>query len=148
MPKGFKLSPQLRDTVRKRANYLCEYCHALEAWQYVEFTMEHLTPLADGGESTLDNLALACFACNRRKWDRRVGIDAETGKEYRLFNPRIDNWRDHFVWASNKVEIVGLTPIGRATINALEMNRDRAKQIRAADLDVGRHPPPSDKVLE
>lgn len=110
--------------------------------------MEHLTPLADGGESTLDNLALACFACNRRKWDRRVGIDTETGKEYRLFNPRVDNWHDHFIWASNKVEIVGLTPIGRATINALEMNRDRAKQIRTADLDVRRHPPPSDKVLE
>jgi 5-methylcytosine-specific restriction endonuclease McrA len=46
---------------------LCEYCHASEAWQYVEFTMEHLVPIAAGGETALDNLALACFSCNRRK---------------------------------------------------------------------------------
>ena len=38
--------------------------------------MEHLVPIVAGGESVADNLALACFSCNRRKWDRRSGVDA------------------------------------------------------------------------
>lgn len=41
---------------------------------------------------------------------------------------------------------MGLTSIGRATVEALELNRDRAIRIRAADLAVGRHPPIKDPV--
>jgi len=145
MPQRRKTPASLREAVRRRAKYLCEYCHAAEVWQYVEFTMEHLTPVAEGGESALDNLALACFACNRRKWDRRIGLDPETNEEQRLFNPRTDNWNDHFTWSADGLEIVGLTPIGRATVNMLEFNRDRARQIRAADLETGRHPPQGDR---
>ena len=145
MPRRSKVPDRLRETVRERAGYLCEYCHALEAWQYVEFTMEHFAPVAEGGESTLENLALACFGCNRRKWDRRTGIDPETGDEHNLYNPRVDNWSDHFAWSADSLEIVGLTPKGRATANTLELNRDRIKQIRAADLQAGRHPPKNDR---
>jgi 5-methylcytosine-specific restriction endonuclease McrA len=35
--------------VRQRANCLCEYCHASEQWQYVEFTIEHIIPLNKNG---------------------------------------------------------------------------------------------------
>ena len=142
-----KVSGHLQEAVRRRARHLCEYCHASEAWQYVEFTMEHLVPVSEGGENTLDNLALACFACNRRKWDRRTAVDPETGETHRLFQPRRDEWNDHFTWSADGLEIVGLTPIGRATVNVLNLNRERTKQIRAADLEVGRHPPPGDRRL-
>ena len=47
-----KIPEELRQAVRLRANHLCEYRHAVEAWQYVEFTMEHLAPLATGGETS------------------------------------------------------------------------------------------------
>ncbi len=142
-----KIPAYLQQAVRERARYLCEYCHAAETWQYVKFTIEHLIPISQGGEDTLDNLALACFACNRRKWDRRSGMDPETGETQRLFNPRIDDWGDHFVWSRDGLEIVGLTPIGRATVEALELNRPRAIRIRAADLEAGRHPPEGDSRL-
>lgn len=148
MPPRRKIPTPLQEAVRQRAQYLCEYCHAAEAWQYVEFTMEHLVPIIEGGESNPGNLALACFSCNRRKWDRRTGIDPETGEEQRLFNPRTDNWNDHFAWSADALEIVGQTPIGRATVNTLEFNRDRAKQIRSADVEAGRHPPKSDRWLK
>ena len=131
---------------RKKFFWGC--CRALEGWQYVEFTMEHLVPMAAGGESALDNLALACFACNRRKWDRRTGIDPETGEEHRLFNPRTDNWNDNFIWSADGLEIIGKTAIGRATVNTLEFNRERARQIRAADVEAGRHPPKGDRQLQ
>ncbi|MEP7120376.1 MAG: HNH endonuclease signature motif containing protein [Byssovorax sp.] len=133
--------------VRARAGHRCEYCHAPEQWQYVEFTMEHLVPIAAGGASTVENLALACFACNRHKWDRRTGTDPEVGVESRLFDPRADRWNDHFAWSADGLELVGVTPVGRATVNMLALNRDRLKQIRAGDLEVGRHPPETDSRL-
>ena len=39
------------------------------------------------------------------------------------------------------MQVVGLTPIGRATIVALELNRGRAVNTRAADIAVGRQRP-------
>lgn len=147
MPGRRRVPAELRALVRERAGGLCEYCHASEAWQYVEFTMEHLLPLAAGGETVADNLALACFSCNRRKWDRLRGVDPEVGGEHRLFNPRTDRWNDHFAWSADGLEIVGSTAMGRATVRALEVNRERLKNIRAADAALGRHPPPADRRL-
>ncbi len=140
-----KVSPNLRAFVRERANYRCEYCHALEAWQYVEFTVEHVVPLAAGGESTEENLALACFGCNRRKSDRQVARDPETDEKSRLFHPRQDTWNDHFTWSVQGVWLSGVSAVGRATVAALEMNRERAALIREADLALGRHPPSEDR---
>jgi hypothetical protein len=129
-----KLSHELRASVRERAGGLCEYCHASEAWQYVEFTIDHVVPIAAMGTSGFSNLALVCFACNRRKWDRRAGTDPETAISHRLFDPRADPWNEHFAWAVHGLEIVGTSSIGRATVEALDLNRERLKQIRAADL--------------
>ena len=147
MARRHKLSSELQEAVRLRAGHRCEYCHASEQWQYVEFTMEHLTPIAAGGTSTIENLALACFACNRREWDRRTGIDPDAGDEHRLFSPRVDRWNDHFAWSVDGLEIVGVTSVGRATVRMLDLNRERLKRIRAADLEIGRHPPEADLRL-
>jgi hypothetical protein len=109
--------------------------------------MEHIIPIAAGGETTEDNLALSCFACNRRKWDRRSGLDPTGGSEHGLNSPRIDLWNEHFVWSRDGLSIVGRSPIGRATVIALDMNRERLRQIRAADAALGRHPPREDGRL-
>lgn len=61
MSTGRYLSEAIRNQVRQRANYLCEYCHASEQWQYVSFTVDHIIPIAQGDSNSLDNLALACF---------------------------------------------------------------------------------------
>jgi hypothetical protein len=132
---------EVQDEVRRRANFLCEYCHASEQWQYVPFTVDHVIPLSRGGSDTLDNLALACFHCNRRKSDKLTAFDSETSSEVALFNPRLDVWNDHFGWSEDALRIVGVTPVGRATIERLQLNRERAINIRAADIAVGRHPP-------
>lgn len=144
MPTRRKIPGRVRESVRQRARLQCEYCHAAEAWQYVEFTLEHIVPLVEGGADQAENLALACFACNRRKWNKRLGFDEETQTNQRLFNPRVDVWGTHFSWSVDGLSIIGLTPIGRATVAALELNRERAKLIRAADLAIGRHPPSED----
>jgi HNH endonuclease len=143
-----KISEIIQAQIRQRANYLCEYCHASEQWQYVRFTVDHVIPLTQGGVNSLENLALACFHCNRRKSNNLTGIDPQLKIETPLFNPRRDRWYDHFIWSVDQLYIVGLTATGRATVEALAMNRERVIHIRAADRDVGRHPPKDDPIQQ
>ncbi len=146
MAQRRKIPAAIRDLVRQRAGGKCEYCHALERWQYVPFTVDHVIPIVEGGSDTSDNLALACFHCNRRKADRLAALDPDTEMEVPLFNPRQDEWSEHFMWSADGLHIMGLTAVGRATIAALSLNRERAIRIRAADQVVDRHPPSGDPV--
>jgi HNH endonuclease len=140
-----KIPEWVQVQVRERAGGLCEYCHASEQWQYVRFTIDHVVPLSLGGADSLDNLALACFHCNRRKTNRLTAI-APSGQEVSLFNPRRDRWSDHFVWSADGRQAVGLTATGQGTIAALALNRERILNIRAADQEIGRHPPAADPM--
>jgi 5-methylcytosine-specific restriction endonuclease McrA len=142
------LPANVQRQVRERASYLCEYCHTAEQWQYVRFTIDHIVALAQGGGDDSENLALACFHCNRKKSNLRTAIDPDTDEFTPLFHPRQHNWSDHFIWSTDRLRIVGLTPIGRATIAVLQLNRPRVLDIRAADRAVGRHPPPNDPVMQ
>jgi len=144
MSERRKISEEIQEQVRRRANYLCEYCHASEQWQYVPFTIEHIIPLAQKGADSLDNLALACFHCNRQKSNKTTAIDPQSGAEVPLFHPRQEIWNQHFIWSADGLFIIGLTPIGRATVASLILNRERVINIRYADKAIGRHPPDRD----
>ncbi len=145
MPR--KVSLKLQEQVRLRAAHLCEYCHTNERWQYVRFTIDHLTPVAEGGTDAIENLALACFHCNRRKSNKQSVFDSRTQEAIPLFNPRRHEWAEHFVWSSDGLTILPLTSIGRITIELLDLNRERIRHIRAADTEINRHPPEQDPVL-
>ena len=134
----------LKAEVRARAKSLCEYCHTDETWQYVPFTIDHVNPVRSGGATTRDNLALACFHCNRRKGSATRAADPSTGQDVPLFNPRTEAWREHFVWSNHGLEIIALTAIGRATLHLFDLNRERIRRIREADVVFGRHPPKRD----
>jgi hypothetical protein len=71
-------------------------------------------------------------------------LDPESHEIVPLFHPRHHAWAEHFIWSVDGIRIVGLTPIVNTTIAALELNRERALAIRAADLAVDRHPPAGD----
>ncbi|MBS1787948.1 MAG: HNH endonuclease [Acidobacteria bacterium] len=141
-----KIPANLQEDVRLRAKFLCEYCHAHEIWQHIPFTIDHLIPVIAGGTDGFDNLALACFHCNRRKSDRQSAIDPLTGETVLLFNPRQHQWSEHFVWSVDGLLIVPLTAVGRATCELLEFNRERVIRIRRADIEVKRHPPADDPI--
>ena len=144
MPTRRPIPQAIQERVRERAAYLCEYCHTSELWQCVRFTIDHIIPLVMGGANSLDNFALACFHCNRKKFVKHSGLDPLSGKEMRLFNPRLDVWNDHFSWSVDRCNLVAQTSVGRTTIVALELNRSRILAIRAADVVIGRHPPIED----
>lgn len=84
-----------RQTVRERANYLCEYCHSPERLSANRFTVDHLIPKSLSGSDDLNNLALACRRCNERRYNFVAGIDPETKEIVPIFNPRQQNWKEH-----------------------------------------------------
>jgi HNH endonuclease len=131
---------RLRKAVVQRAANRCEYCQLSQSGQAATFHIDHIIPQCDGGETTLDNLALACVSCSLRKEARRCAADPVTGRLVRFFHPRMDSWRDHFDWKS--VFLIARTPIARATIEALDLNRPIMLAIREEQAYLGRHPPP------
>ncbi len=57
-----------RKNIYVRDGYRCNYCgHKFRGDQ---LTLDHITPKAQGGRSTWDNLTAACAPCNRSKDDR------------------------------------------------------------------------------
>jgi hypothetical protein len=63
------------------------------------------------------------------------GIDPESGKLTRLFNPRTDAWNKHFVWKG--AGLSARTAIGRTTIAVLQINHPEAQNQRADLLKEG-----------
>lgn len=108
--------------VSARARHVCEYCRAPEIVFNLPFEVEHIRPLAHGGETGEDNLALSCRSCNLYKADCVKAADELTRQEVSLFNPRRDIWREHFSLVEESGEILGLTANGRATASRLRMN--------------------------
>jgi hypothetical protein len=49
-----------------------------------------------------------------------AGYDPVTDELVPLFNPRLEEWVDHFRWRGAELE--GKTSIGRATIDVLRIN--------------------------
>jgi hypothetical protein len=134
-----RISARLRRAVIRRAANRCEYCGLSQEGQEAEFHIDHVVPVVDGGATKLENLALACVSCSLRKAARRVASDPQSGELAPLYSPRQDRWSEHFRWEG--VTIIGLTPTGRATVAALDLNRDRILDIRAEEAWFGRHPP-------
>jgi hypothetical protein len=79
--------------------------------------------------------------CNSHKADRIEAVDPESGETVRLFNPRTDRWGDHFEWIEEGALVRGKTPIGRATVAALNMNHPDIVAARRLWIVAGWHPP-------
>ncbi len=126
--------------VRQRAKSLCEYCRSNERWQLVPFTIDHIIPISKQGTNELENLALACFHCNRYKSNFEF-IDGIP-----IFNPRKMIWNEHFFWSEDFLIILPKTETGQVTIELLKLNRPRILQIRQDDILVNRHPPEDDLI--
>jgi HNH endonuclease len=111
----------LRAEVFKRANYQCEYCLINETLSFFAFHVEHILSLKHGGKTELNNLALACPICNLHKGTDIATVLPGFAEPVRFFNPRLDNWLDHF-----SIELSGLiiakTSIGEATVKILHLN--------------------------
>jgi hypothetical protein len=132
---------ELRRQVRADAHGRCGYCHTPEALIGMPLEFEHLHPEAHGGPTTRENLWLACTRCNDFKGDRIAAMDPQTGETAPLFNPRTQRWMQHFAWSPEGTLIMGLTPIGRATVDALRLNNEFIVVARKFWVEAGWWPP-------
>lgn len=116
-------SDEVRAAVVARAVGRCEYCHLPTRGQVATFPIDHVLPRSSGGETVLDNLALACPHCNAHKWAHTAGIDPLSGASAPLFDPRRQFWPEHFQWSRTELGVLeGETSCGRATIAQLQIN--------------------------
>jgi HNH endonuclease len=135
------ISDSLRQQIRQRSGNRCEYC-----WSHQDYVMgilqvDHAHPVSKGGLDTLDNLCLACELCNLYKSAKTTAIDPQTQSEVELFNPRQQQWSDHFAWSQDGTEMIGLTACGRATVVALKLNNSLSVTVRRNWVRAGWHPP-------
>ena len=131
----------LRRQVREHFNNCCAYCLSAERLTVVTFEIEHITPQVAGSETRFENLCLACPSCNRHKGARQQAVDPKTKQEVALYHPHRDVWSAHFSWLEDNTVLKGLTPRGRATIQALEMNRAQLVRVRRLWVKLDEHPP-------
>ena len=130
-----------RQAVYARARGRCEYCQTPDGFVPGSFAVEHIVPRSKGGKTVLRNLALSCPACNAHKYNKLSGRDPLSDRIVRLFNPRRQSWPDHFTWNDDLTLIVGLTPTGRASVEALQMNQEKMINLRRLLILVNLHPP-------
>jgi hypothetical protein len=130
----------IRRAVMERARRQCEYCQTQQS-VVIMMEIDHIIPVSADGLTTLDNLAYTCPTCNGAKLYFLTGIDPETNQEVTLFNPRQDRWIDHFRWSDDSTQMIGITSMGRATIQRLNMNDQQVCDARRRWVSVGWHPP-------
>jgi HNH endonuclease len=118
-----------RQRIWDRAGGRCEYCRLAQSDTTLPHEVDHVRARKHRGPTTLANTCLACAQCNAAKGPNAAGYDPATDQLVPLFNPRADSWADHFAW--DGPVLVGKTPVGRATIEVLGINRaDRVEHRR------------------
>jgi hypothetical protein len=128
--------------VRAKARDRCGYCLSPQTLVMGLLEIEHLTPQGRGGTDEESNLWLARSLCNKHKSDKISAIDPETGETVPLFNPRTQDWFEHFHWSDDGVLIIGLSAIGRATVEALHLSDNpNVLIVRSNWVLAGWHPP-------
>jgi HNH endonuclease len=136
-----KVTAGERKFVVERASSCCEYCWSQLDFSPSPFAIEHIIPLIKNGTDDLDNLALSCSGCNGHKYDRIDSYDPVSGELVPLYNPRQQRWSSHFVWSADFTKIIGTSPVGRATIDRLCLNRQGVINFRQVLREMSLHPP-------
>jgi len=132
-----EISAEFRRRVAERAYHVCEYCLVHEDDAYHGCEVDHIISLKHAGLTVPENLAYACFHCNRHK-GADVGSRSRTGTFVRLFNPRTDRWLDHFLLHQGRIE--GSSEIGVVTARTLDFNHIERVTLRKLLAETARYP--------
>jgi HNH endonuclease len=139
MPRRYITAAEQQQVI-ERANRRCEYCKCFMDYSSQAFEIEHIIPVAESGDTTLDNLALACGGCNGHKYTKVDAFDPVSQTQVPLYHPRQQAWQEHFSWSADYLQIIGVTATGRATTLALNLNRPGVINLRRLLFMAGLHP--------
>ena len=126
---------RLMALISLRAGCCCEYCGLPQNGSILGFQPDHILALKHGGPTAESNLAWSCFYCNSYKGACIAGHDPVSGRLTRLYHPRTDAWHNHFKWSGAR--IVGTTPVGRTTVQVLNLNHPDAVHLRRSLIAEG-----------
>jgi len=129
------MAGRLEEEVRRRAGDRCEYCHVPDSTAKLRHVLDHIIAKQHGGQTSLENMALSCGRCNQSKGPNIAGIDPESGAVTPLFNPRVQQWPDHF--AREDAILIGTTAIGRVTVAVLSINAPLRVAARRSLIEEG-----------
>ena len=115
---GMTLPDVLREQVRRRAGYACEYCGVTETDVGGQLTVDHFQPKAHGGADDLLSLLYCCHRCNLYKADN---WPAQPGN-LALWNPRREPAETHILVLTDGT-LHPLTATGAFTLQRLRLNR-------------------------
>ena len=132
------ISEEIRRFVAERAAHKCEYCLLHEEDSYSPHQVDHVIARKHGGLTTPENLAYACLRCNAWKGSDIGSVDPASGDFVSFFNPRRDQWHQHFRLRGFVIE--PLTPEARVTAKVLRLNIDKRVVERRALMIVNRYP--------
>lgn len=130
----------LRRMMRKRARGCCEYCFMPDTIPLFRHEPDHIIALKHGGQTVSENLAYACYQCNRAKGSDIASIDPINNALTYLFNPRTQHWAAHFQFNGPVIE--PLTAEGRVTVLLLKINDPKRVVIRDNLIQEGIYPIP------
>ncbi|HEY0739585.1 MAG TPA: HNH endonuclease [Herpetosiphonaceae bacterium] len=127
------ISAELRDFVRRRAHFACEYCGVTETDTGGELTIDHYQPQSIGGTDEPENLLYCCVRCNQYKAD----YWPTPPNDPPLWNPRTEPTLTHFLRLEDGT-LYPLTPTATFTSQRLRLNRSpliayRRQQNRQAE---------------
>ena len=80
-----EVSEALRGLVTERAYHVCEYCLVHDSDAYHGCEVDHIISVKHNGQTVLENLAYACFHCNRHKGTDLGSFSLRTGELVRFF---------------------------------------------------------------
>ena len=112
------IAPEIREQVRQRANFACEFWGVTETDQGDKLTLDHFQPTAKGGDDSPENLLYCCARCNQYKldyWPMHQGDPS-------LWNPRREPAAQHFLELDDGT-LYPLTARGAFTLKRLRLNR-------------------------
>ena len=134
------MNTKLREFVRQRARGRCEYCVLpQDTLPGPPFHIDHIRPEKHHGKDDAGNLCQSCDRCNLRKGTDFSGFDPETDQITLLFNPRTDDWHEHF--RCEGPLIIGVTAVDRTTVDVLGMNEPERLRLRRQLILIAEWPP-------
>jgi hypothetical protein len=138
-----RISAALRLRVAETSRFRCGCCLTSRHIIGPLLEIDHIIPESRGGTHDEDNLVLACPMCNGHKADKVEATDPDTQVTVALFNPRRQQWHEHFEWIEDGTVVRGKTATERATVATLLMNHPYTVLARSLWVSVGWHPPPT-----
>ena len=132
-----RIPRSLRQRLVAASGNQCAYCHTLTSITGARPVIDHIIPEVAGGQTVWENLCVACHSCNEFKCAWVEAQDPQTGQRVQLFHPRRQLWSEHFRWSEDGSQIIGLTPAGRTTVAAPNMNHPANVEARRRWVRVG-----------